>query len=118
MTAFVADEHVPFETIRILRNAGFVVISIREDYRGIKDKRILQIADENSAVIITSDSDFGDLIFRDKALFLSGLIYFRLSQYQPDEMAKILLHRIHEYGDEFKNRFTVISRRRFRQRPL
>jgi predicted nuclease of predicted toxin-antitoxin system len=118
MPTFVADEHVPFETIRILREAGFVVISVREDYRGMKDKQILQLADKNSAVVITSDSDFGDMIFRDKVPFSSGLIYFRLSHYQTDEMAKMLLYRIREYGDEFNNRFTVISRRRFRQRPL
>ncbi|MDM7922722.1 MAG: DUF5615 family PIN-like protein [Pyrinomonadaceae bacterium] len=118
MIAFLADEHIPFATIRKLREAGFTVVSVSEEYTSATDEAILQIANERSLVILTNDSDFGDLIFRDNLPFTSGLIYFRLEQFRPEEMSQLLLMHIRELGSEFENRFSIISRRKFRQRRL
>lgn len=118
MISFIADEHIPFATIRLLREAGFVVVSLSEDHASISDSEILRLSDREGLVIITNDSDFGDLIFRDEIAFKSGIIYFRLNRFRPDEMALLILESIKGRAVEFKNRFTIISRTRFRQRPL
>lgn len=118
MTAFFADEHIPFATIRALRDAGFPVVSVSEEYAGYKDEDILRIADERDLVLMTNDSDFGDLIFREKVGFTSGLIYFRLDRFRPDEMSELMLLHLRKLGSEFRNRFSVISRTKFRQRQL
>jgi predicted nuclease of predicted toxin-antitoxin system len=118
MISFLADEHIPFTTIRILRESGYKVVSISEDRPSVDDDMILRLANAEGLVLITNDGDFGDLIFRDKVPFSSGLIYFRLDRFDPEEMAKLILYHIREYGAEFKGRFTVISRRKFRQRDL
>lgn len=118
MTAFFADEHIPFATIRALRDAGFPVVSVSEEYAGYKDEDILRIADERDLVLMTNDSDFGDLIFKEKVGFASGLIYFRLDRFRPDEMSELMLLHLRKLGSEFRNRFSVISRTKFRQRQL
>lgn len=118
MIAFLADEHIPFATIRALRETGFTVVSVSEEYAAYKDIELLRIANERNLVVITNDSDFGDLIFKDKIEFTSGLIYFRLDRFRPHEMSDLLLLHLGELGSDFRNRFSVISRTKFRQRPL
>jgi len=59
----LADECVDFCIIQNLREEGFDVISVLQDYRGIKDKEILNLAKQLNAIIITEDSDFGEWIF-------------------------------------------------------
>ena len=118
MIAFVADEHIPFASIQLLRDAGYKVISIRDEYPSLRDELILRLAQDEGLVIITNDKDFGDLIFRDKMLFSTGLIYLRLNRFHPAEIAELILHHINEFGVEFAGKLTVISRIKFRQRNL
>lgn len=60
----LADENIEREFIEALGEADFDVISVRESYIGIADDEILQIAENENAVILTYDTDFGELIFR------------------------------------------------------
>ncbi len=46
MIAFLADEHIPFATIRALRETGFTVVSVSEEYAAYKDIELLRIAIE------------------------------------------------------------------------
>ncbi len=118
MISFVADEHIPYATIRLLREAGHTVISISEQYPSISDNDILRLANAEGLVIITNDSDFGDLIYRDKIEFEAGIIYFRLEHFRPNEMAEMILRDISENQRDFRQRFTIISRTKIRQREL
>lgn len=118
MISFIADEHIPFASIRLLREAGYKVVSVSEEHASMPDVEILRFADQENLVIITNDSDFGDLIFRDKVEFRSGVIYFRLNRFRPEEMAHLIIGNTREHAAEFGRRFTSISRTKFRQRPL
>jgi predicted nuclease of predicted toxin-antitoxin system len=93
-------------------------LSIREEYPAIKDELILELADRERLVIITNDKDFSDLVYREKLPFNAGLIFCRLDRVLPNEIGDIILYHIKEYGAEFENRFTVISKGKFRQRDL
>jgi len=42
----VADENVDYRIMKYLRNEGFNVISVLEDYRGISDKAVLSFSKE------------------------------------------------------------------------
>lgn len=114
----VADEHIPFPSILFLRENGVDVLSIREEYRGLDDEPILAVAKGQDRVLMTCDSDFGNLIFNKNVHFSSGVIYFRLGHFRPDELGKLLLHYLSNEGIDFEGRFTVISRNKFRQRKL
>ena len=60
----LADENIEREFIEALRIAKFNVVSVGESYIGSTDEKILQIAENENAVILTYDTDFGELVFR------------------------------------------------------
>jgi len=74
---FLADENFEPAFVEILRNEGYEVLFLNEYDAGIDDTEILVIAVRESAIVITNDKDFGELIFRH--VFASrGVIFLRL----------------------------------------
>lgn len=59
----IVDENVDQVLIDRLKEYDFELISIREEFEGINDKQVIQIAKENNGLVITEDKDFGELIF-------------------------------------------------------
>lgn len=118
MNGFVADEHIPFGSISLLRESGYRVVSIREDYQSADDEIILELAENEKMVVVTNDRDFGELVYREKVKFSAGLIYCRLGKITATEIGELILYNVREYGAEFEGKFTVLSRGRFRQRDL
>jgi hypothetical protein len=60
----VADERVDFRIVLQLREIGLTVYAIVEQEPSISDEKVLAIANENEALLITEDKDFGELVFR------------------------------------------------------
>lgn len=105
---FVADECVDVQIIEHLIKIGYEVLFVPEIESGISDKKVLDIANRESAILITSDKDFGELVFRQKKI-TSGVILMRLAGLQPDVKASIAANAIKEHQDEIKNNFMVIT---------
>lgn len=61
---FVADENIEREVVERLRQAGHSVWFIIEMTRGIKNGAVLAFANQQQALLLTADKDFGELIFR------------------------------------------------------
>ena len=80
----MTDENVDEEVLLFLRSLGFDVFDIKESglFR-MKDHDILARAFAESRVVVTQDSDFGTLIFRDQSDFF-GVIYLRPGHESPD----------------------------------
>jgi predicted nuclease of predicted toxin-antitoxin system len=75
--SLLADENINLEIVSFLRKEGFGVFSILEDKGfGRSDIDLLNQAFSNNQVVITQDSDFGTLVFRDKVDFI-GIVYLR-----------------------------------------
>lgn len=56
---FIADEHIPPSFIKVLRNAGYDVITIEVALElSADDPEIYDYAQENNRVILTNDRDF------------------------------------------------------------
>ena len=73
----LTDENIDVEVLNYLRQEGFDVFDIKEERLfGILDRDILSFAYQNERVVISQDSDFGTLIFRDNHPFF-GIIYLR-----------------------------------------
>ena len=104
----LADENIEREFIEALREAGFDVISIREDYIGFADDEILQIAVNEKAIVLTHDTDFGELIFR-FSLKSQGVILLRVHKLNLTEKIGKTIKAICEHETELENAFTVIS---------
>ena len=104
----LADENIEREFIEALREADFDVLSVRESHIGAADDEILQIAVEKRAVILTYDTDFGELVFR-FGLESHGVILLRVHGLSLAEKAQITILAIREHEAEIENAFTVIS---------
>jgi predicted nuclease of predicted toxin-antitoxin system len=115
---FLANENFPIPSIRLLRQANYDVASISEDSPGIEDTEVLTRAANEQRIILTFDSDYGELIYRLQMRSPKGLIYLRLRPRSPEEPAFLLLNLLQVEGLKFENLFTVVERDQLRQRLL
>ncbi len=115
---FLANENFPRISIRLLRNAGYNIVSVIEDTPGAKDCDILKRAQEENRIILTFDRDYGELIYRHKLFTPAGIVYFRFNPATPQEPAEILLNVLEKREVILLNRFTVIERDKIRQRGI
>lgn len=61
---FLANENISLASVTYLKSAGFDVMAIGVDYFGISDREVMQLAINESRIIITYDCDYGELIFK------------------------------------------------------
>ncbi|MDQ3714010.1 MAG: DUF5615 family PIN-like protein [Acidobacteriota bacterium] len=104
----LADENIEREFIEALREADFDVVSVRESHIGIADDEILRIAEDENAVVLTYDTDFGELVFR-YSLKSRGVILLRLRGLSLTERIDKTIVVIREHEDKLENAFTVVS---------
>jgi len=60
---FLADESCTGPVIRALRSAGHDVVAIAEVAKGTPDEKVMERAFDERRVLITEDSDFGELVY-------------------------------------------------------
>jgi len=113
---WLADENFPFPAFRRLELEGFDIKHIGIENPSTEDHSIIETALAQNRVILTFDSDFGELVFR-FGLAPPGVIYFRLTSYGLTDPAALLI-RLLEEGYSFKNYFTVIGLNTIRQRSI
>ncbi len=115
----IADENVEVPLITYLRQQGHHVVAIAEFHAGIPDEQVLTIATQEHAVLLTSDHDFGQMIFALRHPAPFGVILMRL----PDtltslEKAQIVASVIAQYEQNLPNAFIVISATTVRITPM
>jgi predicted nuclease of predicted toxin-antitoxin system len=112
---FLCDECVDQPIVDALRVAGHEVSYVAEMSPGISDDEVLAIAAADSAVLVTVDKDFGDLVFRQGRAH-HGVVLVRLHGIDPAEKARIALAALAEHVDDLAGAFTVIEKDRLRIR--
>lgn len=81
---FLTDESLQPAVVDKIKSMGFDVLDVKEqDLRGSLDSALLRLAFEESRIVITHDSDFGKLAFRD-GFPLKGIIYLRPGHYDAN----------------------------------
>lgn len=83
---------------------------------GAKDPNVMHKAIQEGRIILTFDSDFGELVFRN-GMQPCGVVYFRLVDYLSHEPALLLL-QILEKNYPIESFFTVISPESIRQKLI
>ncbi|GAB3032611.1 DUF5615 family PIN-like protein [Spirosoma pulveris] len=63
MISLLADENVEARVVRLLGLAGHIVTSIQETQSGVADVIVLEAAVSSATVLLTGDSEFGELHF-------------------------------------------------------
>ncbi len=77
------DENIYRQIVEHLRAKGFDVKSVVEEgLIGKKDIELIPIAQKEERVIVTQDSDFGQIVFTQNVEY-TGIIYLRPGHYPP-----------------------------------
>ena len=104
----LADESVDFGLVCKLRENGFVVLSVMEDFPGISDKEVLQIANEKQYLLVTEDKDFGELAYRLK-LDHHGIFLIRLSNIPRTDRIQFAYNEFSKHHELLYGKFTVLT---------
>ncbi len=119
---FWADEDFPMPSVQQPRKQGLNIRSILEEYPGSKDSTVLQrtVDDtvEDKAILLTCDSDYGELVFHHRHPAPQGIVYFRVQPHSPAELADIFLLVLNDSRINLSRMLTVIEREKIRQKAL
>ena len=105
---FLADESVDRQIVDRLRQDGHSVVYVAETDPGIDDKIVLNVGNQQGALLLTADKDFGELVFRQR-LISKGVVLVRLAGLSPSGKAETVSLAIHEHESELSEAFSVIS---------
>lgn len=116
---FMVDECVGPTVAKWLRQRGYDVVSIYDDFAGITDDEVLQKALLEDRILITSDKDFGEMVFK-KQQQHCGIVLMRLGDEKPSNKIIVIERTLKNYLEELWHNFTVVTETSIRiiKRPL
>lgn len=114
---YLADENVAAKIVAWLRNRGDDVRFAAEERPGELDSQWLYEAEAEERLIVTSDKDFGELVFRDR-LNSHGVVLLRLKDLSVEERLRRLEQCWSVVEANPAGCFIVITRQRVRVRPI
>jgi len=112
-----ADENVARAIVLWLRGRGHEVLYAAEEEPGAPDDRWLERCEADSRCILTSDKDFGELVFRDR-LSSHGIILLRLEDLRLSDRLARMESAWPVVEENPKGKLIVISGRKIRVRDL
>ena len=104
----LADESIDGPIVYRLRQDGYVVHYVAEMEPGISDDAVLDLANRESALLLTADRDFGELVYR-QGRTTFGVVLVRLAGLSATHKADIISSTFQQRLDELLYAFTVIS---------
>ena len=113
----LADENVPGPVVAALRGLGHEVFWAKESLPGADDEVILEIAQRERRVVVTSDTDFGELAFRSGLPANCGVVLIRIDWIYPEADNQAAITALTS-RDDWSGVFAVVERDRVRIRPL
>jgi predicted nuclease of predicted toxin-antitoxin system len=114
---FVADENMDAPIVERLRQDGHEILYVVEMSPGIDDDTVLDLANRESAILLTGDKDFGELVFRLQRIS-TGVVLLRISGLLMAAKIEITSTMIREHESELFGAFTVLSPKSLRIRKL
>jgi predicted nuclease of predicted toxin-antitoxin system len=108
---------MPYSVVEVLENYGFDVLDIASsNYRGAKDKELVEIAIREKRVILTKDLGYSIITFQKS---LSGLWIFRVPNYSEAESIGLLFKEFLEKIDvkDLEGKLVILSPGKISIRP-
>lgn len=112
----VADESVDRPIVEKLKQDGLELTYVADEKPSAQDTWVFDRAQQERAILLTCDKDFGEIVFRQK-LTAHGVILLRLAGLSIDRKSEIACREIRKHGTELEDQFTVISPGSVRIRP-
>src|SRR5690349_15436532 len=105
---FLLDESAELRLGAFLRQLGHDVTAVAADYQAsIKDEQVLAIAQAEGRILITNDTDFGELVFKQRQPH-SGVILFRFSDLPLSDKITALQQLLAQHPEQLVE-FVVIA---------
>lgn len=105
---FLADENIGLAVVTALRGLSHDTISITETNPGVSDQKILILASKEQRILITSDTDFGELVYQQKQKH-TGIILLRLTDQTNENKILVLTTLLSSHAKRLKNSFVVVT---------
>jgi predicted nuclease of predicted toxin-antitoxin system len=105
---FAVDECTGPKVAKWLREQGHDVFSVYDDARGSSDSEVLEIAQNETRILVSNDKDFGEKIFRDRAAH-HGVILLLLHDETTASKIQVLAELLKNYADQLPDRFVVAT---------
>ncbi|MFO0849643.1 MAG: DUF5615 family PIN-like protein [Gemmataceae bacterium] len=114
----VADESVEQDIVARLRTDGHDVVYVAELAPSITDDAVLDEANVRTALLVTGDKDFGELVYRLGRVH-GGVVLARLAGLSAAAKAEIVARVLRDHEAELPGAFSVITPGAVRiRRPL
>ncbi|MGO8779487.1 MAG: DUF5615 family PIN-like protein [Rhodomicrobium sp.] len=117
MLAYIADECFSGRILRSLRDAGLDVIRSADMKPAADDIEVLALAFSENRVLLTEDTDFGDLIVR-FGLATHGVVRLDLNSLGREARAQRALHALLQLGESVRGAVVSIEPSRTRIRRV
>jgi predicted nuclease of predicted toxin-antitoxin system len=116
MLVIVADESVDDPIIHAVRAAGWEVWSVSEECPSVDDAVVLEAAADKQAILLTMDSDFGELVFERDQRPPHALIFVRNKGLALGKAIKLVLDALQR--NDLSGHYITLTRNTKRRRPL
>jgi predicted nuclease of predicted toxin-antitoxin system len=83
---------------------------------GISDNTVLELTNKEEAILLTSDKDFGEIVFREHRV-TSGVVLIRLAGLSASAKSERVSIAIKKQAARLSNAFSVITPGAIRIRP-
>ncbi len=114
---FLADESVDRSIVERLRRDGHRVLYVAELGPGMPDDAVLNLANQETALLLTADKDFGEMVIRQR-LHMHGVVLIRLAGLTPARKAETVALAVEGHLAELSRSFAVIMPGVFRIRRV
>jgi len=101
----------------MLRAVGHSVTYAAEESPRAEDADLLAQAMREARVLITFDTDFGDLVYLDGRPASCGIVLFRITRVPAAERPAFIVNTL-TAGKDWPERFSVVDERNIRSRVL
>jgi predicted nuclease of predicted toxin-antitoxin system len=114
---FLADECTGLPTIRLLRELGYLVITAEEaNLSGKSDIEILKYAVKEKMILITEDTDFGNILLYPPK-FHHGIVLLRFRHRLEEEIHAVLSNLLTELKPkDFTKSLIIVDAEKYRVR--
>lgn len=113
---FLVDVNVGLSVAESLRDSGHDATFAGEvDWR-MPDRDMLSLAHDEQRIILTMDTDFGELVYHSRQPH-AGVLLLRMPGANRDEKVQVVQEIVSRYGDQLPNHFCVYRQGRLRIRP-
>ncbi len=114
---FLTDEDIPRSTARVLRDAGFDAVDVRDvGLRGKSDDEVFAYACQDNRLIITCDMGFSNILHFPPSKN-PGILVVRIPDSEPiDRFNQEVRRAVEEVGDNLSHHLAIVEIGRVRLR--